>query len=363
MNNEAPLNEIVELTQSLIKIPSTAENITALNEAIRLVEHEVKDFTIKTFNSNGKPSLLIHNAAPDTKHFKIILNAHLDVVQGQKKQFEPMIKNGRLYGRGAYDTKAAVCVMIFLFKELARQVSFPLALQITTDEETGTLGAKKQVDEGYRADFIITGECGSNLTITNKAKGIRNAKLTALGKISHSAYPWRGENAIIKLQKALAVITEKYPLPTKESYTTTINITKITSNNEVWNRTPDHAEAYMDIRYMPEDKNIVQDLKDILPKDILFELIPEYTYSPIDTNQNNPYVLRLRSIGKKILNHDIDFRTAHATSDLVRFAAVGCEGVEFGPIGANQHADNEWIDINSLGDYYQILKQFLLSIE
>lgn len=357
------MDQILSLARQLIQIPSTTDNISALNEAVLLVKQQLKAFTIKTFIFEGKPSLLIHNAGANLKNFKIILNAHIDVVHADPSQFTPSIKNDKLYGRGAYDMKAATATMIAVFRETANRVQFPLALQITTDEETGTLGAKKQVDEGYRGEFILTGECGSNFRITNQAKGVYGIKVTTSGTTSHSAYPWRGDNAIVKLQKALTLITDKYPLPKEEQYTTTVNITKIRTTNETWNRTPDHAEATMDIRYMPEDKNILNDLKKLLPPDVIIEIIPEYRYSSINTDPNHPYIKILQDSGEHILKQTLPFRIAHATSDLVRFAAVGCDGVEFGPIGANQHGDDEWVNIKSLEKYYQILKHFLLSIK
>ncbi|HWY79747.1 MAG TPA: M20/M25/M40 family metallo-hydrolase [Candidatus Sulfotelmatobacter sp.] len=357
------MDQVLSFSQQLIQIPSTTDDLSAIEEAVFLVEKQLSTFTIKSFISDRKPSLLIHNAGINTKNFKIIINAHLDVVYGEESQFTPFIKDGKLYGRGAYDMKAAAATIIMVFKKLANHISFPLALQITTDEEIGTLGAKKQVEEGYRGEFILTGECGSNFKITNQAKGVYNIKVTTSGIKSHSAYPWRGDNAIVKLQKALANITDKYPLPKEESYATTVNITMIRTNNKTWNRTPDHAEAYIDVRYMPEDKNILNDLRKLLSPDIKIEAIQKYSYSAINTNPNNPYIKSLQKIGKQILNQEIPFRVAHATSDLVRFAAVGCDGIEFGPIGSNQHGDNEWVNIKSLGEYYQILTQFLLSIK
>src|SRR5258708_29529621 len=142
MKNEITLEEIVTLTQQFIKIRSVADNIAALNEAIVLSEKRLDEFTIKNFSSYGKPSLLVHNTQPEVKNFKILLNAHLDIVQGKDSQFEPSITNGKLYGRGAYDMKAAASVIILLFKELANQVPYPLALQLTTDEEKGSHCAK-----------------------------------------------------------------------------------------------------------------------------------------------------------------------------------------------------------------------------
>src|ERR1700733_9168939 len=98
MDSQTPLDEIVALAQDLIKIRSTAQNNTALNEAVILTEQKLKDFSLRTFSSNGKPSLLIHNAKHDTKHFKIIFNAHIDVVNGNESQFVPHVIGNRLYG-------------------------------------------------------------------------------------------------------------------------------------------------------------------------------------------------------------------------------------------------------------------------
>ena len=360
MDNDIPLDEIVTLAQNLIKIHSTQDSIAGINQAILLVEKKLNNFTVKTFNANGKQSLLIHNDTQNKKHFKIILNAHVDIIPGKKEQFEPHIVDGRLYGRGAYDMKAALSVMLILFKNIAKKVPYPLALQITTDEEKGMLSAKKQIEEGIRGDFILTGECGNNFQVTNRAKGVYHAKLTASGISAHGGYPWLGDNAILKLHKTIDLILHMYPYAKKETHKTTINITRITSTNTVTNKTPDHAQAHLDIRYAPEDKNIFSTISHVLPKGITIEA--EAHYSALNTPADNKYIRLLQKIGKDVLKHNIKTREAHATSDVVQFAQVGCNGIEFGPVGANQHADNEWVDIQSLSDYYQILKNFLLSI-
>jgi succinyl-diaminopimelate desuccinylase len=354
------MDEILSLTQKLITLHTTADNLPAINESILLVEKQLQSYSYKKFISQGKPSLLIHNAKPNTKQFKILFNAHLDVIQGEDYQFKPHSKKNKLYGRGSYDMKAATAVFITLFKELHSKIKYPFALQITTDEETGSHGAQNQIDSGYRAEFILTGECGSNLKITNFAKGVYMVKIIADGVASHGAYPWKGDNAIAKLHKALEPIMTKYPLPKKETNNSTVNITKIYSTNEAVNRTPDYAEASLDIRYIPADNTIIPEITKLLPHGVRLEKTAHY--SPLNTDEKNKYIVLLRNIGYQKLHQKIPLRSAHATSDIVRFVEVGCEGIEFGPIGDNQHGYDEWVDINSLENYYHILKQFLLSV-
>lgn len=353
------MDEILTFAQNLISIRSTADNLPAINEAVLLIEKQLGSLSYDTFISNGKPSLLIHNNKSENKHFKILFNAHLDVVQGADHQFKPYIKDNKLYGRGSYDMKAAASVFIKLFKELHNKISYPFALQITTDEETGSLGAQKQIDSGYRGEFILTGECGSNLKITNVAKGVYQVKIIAEGLNSHGAYPWLGDNAIAKLHQAVVKILAKFPIPKEETNNSTVSITKIYSTNEAINKIPDYAEATLDIRFTPADKHILSEITKLLPQGVRLEKIAHY--SPLATDKNNKYIVMLRKIGYEKLHYKLPLRSAHATSDIVRFAEAGCEGIEFGPVGANQHADNEWVDIKSLDDYYHLLRQFLLS--
>ena len=127
-------SSIISLTKSLIYIPSTRDNKKALNDVLDLALKEVKDFIIERFEKEGYPSALVYSQKTKPKNFKIILNAHSDVVSGRQEQFKPYEKDGQLFGRGAIDMKGAVAVEILVFKEVAKKVSYPLALQLVTDE-------------------------------------------------------------------------------------------------------------------------------------------------------------------------------------------------------------------------------------
>ncbi|MBA3723488.1 MAG: M20/M25/M40 family metallo-hydrolase [Candidatus Levybacteria bacterium] len=359
---KTPITEIISLASKLISFRSTAENHEERESIVALASNYMKDLTVDVYESNAIKSLLVHNNKPGTKHFKILLNGHLDVVPGKDEQYVPYEKNGRLYGKGAYDMKAAVAVMMTLLKELNKDIHYPIALQITSDEEqSGINGAKYQVDQGVRGEFILSGECGSNFHIKNEAKGGYFLRLLAEGKASHGAYPWNGDNAISKLYRVLHKIHEKYPSPQEESHNTTVSVTKIHSTNNATNRIPDHCEAGLDIRYTVADTDIIDRIKSLLPKDIALEII--VSWPPLKTAADNKYIQLLKSISQPVLQKDLPLVMGHGTSDLMRFAGTGCDGIEFGPIGGNQHQDDEWVDIQSLADYYQILKKFLLSVK
>lgn len=363
-----PLTDIVSLSEKFISIPSQSGDKEHTDAMIEVAKKELKEFKPLSFVSQNLTSLLYSNQKPDIKHFKIILNAHLDVVPGKKEQYVPKIEDGKLYGRGAFDMKAAAAVMIILFRELAYKVDYPLGLQLLPDEELGgTDGTYYQITQGVRGNFVISGECGSNFQIVHEAKARLVIKLKATGKSSHSAHPWDGDNAILRLVQTLQNIFQAYPYPKKEEYKTTVNVTQIdTKNHEssetAYNRTPSYCEALLDVRYVPNDKHIIIDrLKTLLSENVTMEIL--HNTIPHQTDNNHPYIKQLQKIGEDILHKKITLIQQHGTSDIRHFASVNNDGIEFGPIGGGQHQDNEWVDIQSLGDYYQILKDFLLAVK
>jgi succinyl-diaminopimelate desuccinylase len=356
-------DKIINLTKKLISISSTQDNLDGLKKSLNLAKHELKDqFTIDEFESNGIPSLLIHNSSQKINDFKIILNAHLDVVPGLAKQFTPIVKDGRIYGRGVYDMKAAAAVMIVLFKEIAHQLPYPIALQLTTDEEdSGENGTRYQLKKGIRAEFAIMGECGSNFRIVNEAKTALNIKLSAKGLSAHGAYPWKGKNAISIMQTVLEKIIKHYPIPITDSYATTINIARIETTNTAHNKVPDNCDAYLDLRISPDDKETILDnIKSLLPDTVELKVLHRATHH--FTDPHNHYISQLKNISAGLLGTNVQLINQHATSDARFYSEVGCAAIEFGPVGAGQHQDEEWVDIDSLGKYYQILKEFLLNL-
>lgn len=354
-------SRILALSKKLISIPSSKENLLKLADILNVAKKELKDFTVETFDSNNTLSLLVYNSKTRPGKFKIILNAHLDVVPGKEYQYKPYEKDGKLFGRGAYDMKAAAAVEILVFKEVANKVSYALGLQLVTDEEIGGFnGTKYQISKGVKADFVIAGE-NTDLTIINRAKGIVWAKISSLGKTAHGAYPWFGDNAVIRIVNIVNKINKDFPVPDKEAWKTTINISAINTQNKTYNKIPDRTEVLLDIRYISEDKKkIIDYLNEFKIDKTKVEVVtnePEHY-----TDQNNKYILSLKKTITKSLNIDPKILPHHGGSDIRHYNVVGCDGIEFGPIGAGHHTDNEWVDIKSLEDYYNILKNFLLSI-
>lgn len=354
-------NSVVPLAKKFISIESIQSRPKALDEILEIALSSLSNYTIEKFEKNGVKSALVYTSSKRPAKFKILLNGHLDTIPGKNYQYLPKIKGGRLYGVGSLDMKASVACLISVFKEVAYKVDYPLGLQLVTDEEVGGFnGTKYQIDKGVRSDFVIAGE-STNFNIVNKAKGILWAKIFSKGKTAHGAYPWRGENSIWKMNEFLNLLGKRYPVPTKETWETTINLSRIETTNQAFNKIPDDCDVWLDIRYVPEDSETIdKDIRKLLPQGFKLEII---TKEPsLNTREEDHFLNALKKVDEKILKRKILLYSAQGSSDARHFTRVNCTSVEFGPIGGGIGSDDEWVDLESLDTYQKILKYFLTSI-
>jgi len=356
------LNTIISLAKKFIFLKSTQDNKEALKEILDLALSNLEGHTIERFERNGIKSALVYNTKKRPKKFKIILNGHLDVIPGKQHQYIPQIKGNKLYGVGSMDMKANLACLIMLFHELANKISYPLGLQLTTDEQIGGFdGAKYQVEKGVRADFIIAGE-PTNFDLVHKAKGILQVKISAQGKAAHGAYPWAGENAIWKMNEFLNVLQKKYPVPDHEIWTTTVNVSRVETANKALNKIPDDCSIWLDVRFVPKEAKTTKDtIEKLLPKGFMCEVITHEL--AMFTDENNKFLKLLKKEVQQATDKTVRLRGAHGSSDARHFARVHCPSIEFGPIGQGIGSDDEWVDIPSLKKYCQILKNFLLDVK
>lgn len=354
---------VLELTKKFIAIPSDVNDREACLRILEVAQKELEGFSFTPFASNGIPSVLYTNTPTPTKKCKIIFYAHLDVVPGSKEQFIPVEKHGKLYGRGAYDMKAAAAAIILLFKEIANHLPYTIGLQLTTDEEVvGFNGVGHQLDEGVTADFAIAGECGSSLRIVNRLRGLHVVKLHASGTEAHAGHSWYGKNALLKLYEAIHNILQAYPTPIEPSWQTTVSLANVSTENRTHNIVPDNATALLDIRPIPEDKeDVLQKIQTLLPEGVQMELIK--TMPSLHTYETNEYLQKLKTTVEKITNKPATIAPSYAGSDIIFFGINKINGIEFGPVGGGHHSKEEWVDSKGLEEYYQILKEFLLSIK
>lgn len=352
------IKNILDLSKQLIQIQSVEGNDKALSQALDLALSKLGDFTIEKFEINGVKSALVYNTKKRPKKFKVLLNAHLDIIPGKINQYSPFIKGDRLYGAGAMDMKSNAACMIFVFKQVANNLNYPIALQLVTDEEVGGfLGAGYQVSKGVLADFVLAGE-PTSFDIVHKAKGVLKVEISAKGKTAHGAYPWKGDNALWKMNSFLNVLEKTFKNPQKDVWATTVNLSSIKTSNTAANKIPDDCAIILDIRFIEKNSRLVlKKIRSILPKGFQIKILAD---EPVMlTDKNNPYIQDLARIAKKHTSKKTVIRGANGTSDVNHFSKKSCAGVEFGPVGGGIGEDKEWVSIKSLEIFSKILIDFL----
>ena len=364
-------SQLLDITKELMAVESTAQNPAGLRKAydiiVRLLQDSGKKITIEHFVSQGKPSLLAYKGSKRPKKFEIILNGHLDVVPGAPSQYQPVVKDGKLYGRGAYDMKAAAVILADTFCEFVDKVPFTLGLQIVTDEENaGKDGTLHQIRQGVRGDFVICGDCGRSSTayeIANETKGIAVGDISFSGSSAHGAYPWRGKNAILQAAQFVNAVHARYPTPNEETFKTTVTVTAITTSNQAHTKVPDNALVKIDARFTAHDKQFASQetfaafIKSFDPD---AQIVGMYDFcKPAYCSPKNAQLLRLKAAAEKVEAHPFKFAMRHGTGVGRFYANVGDEACEFGIAGEGQHSGDEYITLEAFNNYRATMQEFM----
>jgi succinyl-diaminopimelate desuccinylase len=357
------VREIVDLTKDLIRFKSTATRPQEIQKCARFIESWFKDHDIPCTLTvrNAVPSVY---ATPLRGHTPLLLMSHIDVVNAADPLFEPIERDGRLYGRGAIDDKYAAALSMVLLKnriQINRQQgledsSLALGVLITGDEEVGGYNGARSALCDLSCDFCIALDGGRVDKIVVKEKGILRLKIVASGKTAHGARPWLGENAIQKLLDDCRIVKGFFDgLSAPEHWHRTMNLSVISAGESI-NQVPDHAEAIFDIRYTENDD--VDDLIQGIQAAVSGKVIAQER-EPLFISPESPYLDRLLALAK-------DARTgiAHGASDARFLTQFHIPGIVWGADGnSSQHATDEHVEIQSLIRLYVTLNHFVTDIQ
>jgi succinyl-diaminopimelate desuccinylase len=365
---EPDLEEFLASAVELLAIPSTGDRPDQIRLAVQFVVDAVgPGFVVEWFESNGKPSALLYAEryrGGDRPEFQVILNGHLDVVPADPAQFQPHREGDRLYARGAQDMKISAFVMARVFQALADRLPYPIALQLVGDEEVGGRdGTLHQLKQGVTGTFVVIGE-HSRLDIVTDTKGLTQARLLATGRADHGAYPWLGDNALIKVVNTVSRLMAAYPIPAEETRRATVNVARIDTPNRAANRIPDRAEAWLDIRFPADDKDfsgrkyeeIAAHLSTFCESGV--EVVVDDYSPPQHVERDRPEVQALRRAAQR-QGFGGEYLFKHGSSDGGFYSEAGVAAVAFGVGGSGQHGPDEYLEVGSVLPYYRALTEFL----
>ncbi|MCD6359240.1 MAG: M20/M25/M40 family metallo-hydrolase, partial [Armatimonadetes bacterium] len=249
----------------------------------------------------------------------LVLSGHIDVVLAgnpslwtQSRPFEPVVKDNKLYGRGACDMKGPDACIIKAAEELVNEdFKKQLTLVFTAGEDTGGWFVDRVLSEKMvtpkDALFGVIGE-PSNMRIISTHKGTGNAEIMIHGKAAHSSRPMLGVNAIQKSADFLYALRKLQAQLNKEPHPllgpTTVECTLMNGGFKA-NIIPDQSRLHLNFRFIPGHENpktylqwLTTIIDELSMKDPEFnaEILNSRSLPPLDVSIDSSIVNILREI-------------------------------------------------------------------
>ena len=352
------METIPELIKTLIRFKSTHDRPDEICRCADFIGNYLKSEEIpySRIDRNGIPSIVV---LPKPGYARVLLVSHIDVVEGPDALFQPVERDGSIFGRGSIDDKYAVAVSLVLLKNKlasARQQGSGLpdlsfGVLITGDEEIGGHDGVEHALSGIKSDFGIVLDGGGLDQVVVKEKGILRLKLVTPGCSAHSARPWMGDNAIDNLIADYASIRSRFSETAPDHWHPTLNFSRVGAGQSE-NQVPDRAEAIFDIRYT--EKEDPDRLVETLSQGITGELTVLFR-APVFDGGSSPYLDLLKQIVPSV-----SFGFEHGASDARHLSERKIPSIVWGADGnLSQHSADEHVAVQSVFELYGRLDAFL----
>ena len=313
-----------------------------------------------------------------------ILEAHMDTVSVAGMKIQPFVPNerdGRLYGRGACDTKGGLAAMLCAFADFATLKSPPpidIVLACVVDEEYSFQGISRFCEglqsSGVRGIGAIVAE-PTELRIVTASKGVLRWKVVTHGVAAHSAKCHLGINAIYPMAKILRFFEEEQQRLSKgEAHPllgpASINVGCIHGGVQV-NFVPDRCEIEIDRRLLPgEDphevwKETAQRLREHLRDrtEIQLEIMPPYLVDAAwSVPQHEGFVEQCQRAAQSLGWIETPLGVPFG-SDASKLGRAGVPTIVFGPGSIDQaHSAVEFVEVSQVELAYQFYLQVMRQV-
>ncbi len=286
----------------------------------------------------------------------LLLEAHTDTVEVENMEiapFDPVVRDGRLYGRGACDDKASLAaMMIGLRNAAANGLAGTVTLAATADEECGFYGARRLIESGFRADGAVVGE-PTSLQIVVAHKGACRVDVFTHGKAAHSSEPDKGDNAIYQMAEIVLALRQyavslrdrpKHPLV--GGPTCCVSLVR---GGQAPNIVPDRCEITVDRRMVPGETSVgTKKEMDAVIASAAGDAVRWSSEMKLDdfileTDPDSPIVIRAQqAIGA--VTGDASLIGVQYGTDASKFAHAGIPSVVLGPGSIKQaHTAIEYV--------------------
>ena len=378
--------QTARLLQDLVRIPSVnphGDPATTRTGEAGMVEYLAEFFRKLALDVEihevepGRANLIGKFTSRGSKR-SVAFAPHTDTVSVAGMTVDPFggeIRDGKLYGRGASDTKGSLAAFLAAVSNVVRQKDsregdLDVYFCALMGEESGNDGARALAGRGFKPDFLIAGEpTGCRVVYTHK--GSLWFKLITRGKSIHAAMPERGENAIGKMAEVVRYLLGEYAESLRRSGmpaatgrdknvaptvknplgAPTVSVGVIRGGSQT-NIVPDYCEIEVDRRTVPGEDHAAIVAEICARLDVEVQGVRDCP--PLFTDPSNQFVQRLAAAS------DAELAGAPWFCDAAIFAAHGVPAVAFGPGSTEQaHTADEWVELAEVLRAAKIVEKFL----
>ncbi len=309
---------------------------------------------------------------------------HTDVVppgdtsEWSTDPFEPTIKDGQMYGRGAADMKSGLASMIVAIERFLQENEShagSIALLITSDEEgrarDGTLKVMETLTaRGEAIDWCVIGEPSSQESLGDLIRvgrrGSLSGMLTVSGIQGHVAYPHLADNPIRRFAPVLAELHNiEWDLGNEYFPPTSFQVVNIQSGIGAPNVTPSELSARFNFRYSTEweHESLQKRVHEVFDAhDFDYDLRWHLSGKPFLTEKGKLTNAVVQAVAE-IVGSEPELSTGGGTSDGRFISPAGVDVVELGPVSASIHKIDEHVNIDDvvrLTSMYQRIMELML---
>ena len=368
MHNKTPEMNVVDLFIKLLSFESITPDDAG---SLAFIESYLDGYRAIWANKGGVKNLFLYKKFGEGDH--LCFAGHVDVVppgdKWESDPFVPLVKDGKIYARGAQDMKSGVAAFVQTLKE-TKKFKGTLSLLLTSDEEGdakfGTIIMLEALKKrGMLPDYCIVAEptCEEQFgdAIKIGRRGSINGYLTVHGKHGHAAYPEKAVNPVHQISGVLHRLAGIHLDEGDADFAPSqMVITDIRGGMEVTNVTPGELKIMFNVRN--STKTTQDDVRlhiDKVLKDLDYELKLTQGSYPFVTNHDSKVVKQIQESIRRIVAVETKLSTAGGTSDARFMGAFGIDVVEFGVINDTIHAPNERTSIDEVKQLHQVFKDIV----
>lgn len=300
----------------------------------------------------------------------LMLNGHIDTVgiEGMPEPFSAAIRHGRMYGRGTYDMKGSIAACMAAVKALVdakARFDGVVLLAAVADEEYFSLGTADVIAH-HKVDGAIVTEA-TEMNLCRGHKGFIWLEVETIGRAAHGSRFSEGIDANMRMGRFLAELDKlekdlrartPHPLVGPPSLHAAL-----ISGGSGLSTYASSCKLKIERRTIPgeTEAQVIHELQAII--DRLVAADPTYkasvhafcTRDPFEVAADAKIVQAAERVATRVRGVQPRHIGQSFWMDSALLAAAGVETVVIGPVGAGAHADEEWVDLQSLVDLAQIL--------